>query len=64
MKQVKFSGIINNKKIKGYYFCNERPTNPKIVANRIARIRYGKDTQIVSFKFFIIDIKEKMIKLQ
>ena len=63
MKQVKFSGLINNKKIKGYYLCNERPANPKIVINRIVRIKYNKNTKIDSLRAFVVDIKERMVKV-
>ena len=53
MKQVKFKAVVKRKVIKGNWFCEERPTNAKHIAERLI----GAKTD--TFMFVVKDIKEK-----
>lgn len=59
MKQVKFKCKVNEKEIKGNWFCDTRPTNPKKIAERLI------GHKVENFVFAIKDIKEgKPIKCE
>lgn len=58
MKQVKFKGTINGKKINGSWFCENRPMNAKIIAERLVGSR------IDNFISFCTDKKIQMIKCE
>ena len=58
MKQVKFKGTINGKKISGSWFCETRPMNARIIAERLVGSR------IDNFISFCADKKIQMIKCE
>ena len=58
MKQVKFKGTVNGKKVSGSWFCENRPMNAKIIAERLVGNRIG------NFISFCTDVKITMVKCE
>ena len=59
MKQIKFKGLVDNKVVKGNWYCSIRPSNPKIIAERLLQHKIDK------FVYAIKEIKEgKSIKCE
>ena len=53
--QIEIEGRI----IKGNWFCEERPTNAKRIAERLIRIKLNTFVKVDTFMFVVKDIKEK-----
>ena len=56
MKKIKFRGLLDGKKVSGYWFADIRPNNAQKIAERLVKHRLTKFVSVA------VDFKTTMIK--